>query len=312
MKEPLALGFEDFSVLPMCVLKDVMIGGERIGKVCVNDVFKPTGKMLPRALGGEYVFTKYHFHDGIEILRIISGNATAVVNNRAYDVKSGDILIINPYEAHAIYLDSKDAPFSRSCVIFKPRDIFPSGKGDTVFDRLRALRFRNYLPGGGKDGALAECLDLMVKIAEQGGEASSVEEISELVRFYSFAIAEGAVTEADTDSPYRREFVAGIADYVENGLLGDLTTAKAADYCKYTTEHFCRLFKECFGTTFKDYVTSCRIKLAKDRIDSGETVSVSELAASSGFLSINHFTGMFSRHLGVTPSEYIKRKVKRQ
>ena len=306
-----ALGFDDFSILPMCVLKDEMVGGERISRVKVNDVFKPNPKMLPRAMGNEYVFTKYHFHDGVEILRILSGEATAVINNRTYRVRPDDVLIINPYEAHGLYFDSSETQFSRSCVIFDPKDIFPSGKGDTLFDRLRALRFKNYIRGG-EDGRLSLCLDRIVNVAERGDTSWAVEEISLLVSFYSLAISAGVATECETDAPYRREFVTRVVDYVDQNLLEPLTTSTVADHCKYSTEHFCRLFKECFGATFKDYLTSCRIKLAKDKIDSGECLGVYEVAYSVGFKSVNHFTAMFSRHLGITPSEYIKRKVKRK
>lgn len=301
-------GFGDLSMLPMCVLKDEMVDGKRVGVVAVNDIFKPTPKVLPRTMAGEYVFTKYHFHDGIEILRIHKGEATAVINNRTFAVKSGDLLIINPYEAHSIYLNSPDVPFCRSCVIFKPQDIFPSGKGGTLFDGLRTLRFKNHIDRGCKSEGLVKRLDRIVEIAECAGVARSVEEIAALIEFYSAAISEGAVTDSDNSAPYRREFVTRISDRIGEVLPGEITTAEAADYCKYSTEHFCRLFKECFGETFKDYVNSCRIKIAKDKIDEEEQYSVSELALSAGFGSTNHFTAMFTRHLGLTPSEYIKKK----
>jgi len=308
MSEYFTKDFGDLSCLPMCVLKDDMVLGERIGRVCINDIFKPSPKLLPRAMGAGYIFTKYHFHDGIEILRILSGDAVAVINNKSYKVSAGDVLIINSYEAHGLYLESSDTPFSRICVIFKPKDVFPSGDGNSVFDRLRALRFKNYLDKGCE--RVRSSLDKMVEIAERGGSLGAVDEIAALVDFYSSAISEGAAADSDSSTPYQREFVTRIADFVEQRLLERITTEQAADYCKYSTEHFCRLFKECFGTTFKDYLTSCRIKLARDKIDSGEINTVSELYSSVGFLSQNHFSAMFYRHIGTTPSEYIKKKRK--
>ena len=295
--------FKDFSCLPMCVLKDELSSGVRVGTVSFNDVFKPTPKILQRALGGEYVFTKYHFHDGIEILRIIEGKATAVINNQEYAVTSGDVLIINPYEPHGLYLDSADACFSRSCVIFKPRDIFLSGKFDTVFDRLRNLKFINYIPSG---TLLASSVDDIVAIAEAKSVSAAVEEISALFNLYSVAIKEGVFS--DSAVSYRSEFVTKITDYVEVNLLKEITTESAARYCKYSKEHFCRLFKASFGTTFKDYLTSCRITCAKNKIDSGEMKRVSEICAASGFTNANYFSSMFVRHIGVTPSEYIKKR----
>ena len=295
--------FKDFSCLPMCVLKDELSSGVRVGTVSFNDVFKPTPKILPRTLGGEYIFTKYHFHDGIEILRIIDGRATAVINNRKYNVSSGDVLVINPYEPHGLYLESADSYFSRSCVIFKPRDIFLTGKCDTVFDRLRSLKFINYIPSG---TLLASCVDGIVSIAEKQSVSAAVEEISALFNLYSVAIKEGALSESELS--YRSDFVTKISDYVEVGLLKPISTESAAEYCKYSKEHFCRLFKASFGTTFKDYLTSCRITYAKNKIDSGEFGSVAEVSAASGFANPNYFSSMFLRHMGTSPSEYIRKR----
>ena len=300
--------FQDFSILPMCVLKDEFKDGTRTGMVKFNDVFKPNPKILPRMLGGEYVFTKYHFHDGVEILLVEEGEATAVISNMAYRVRSGDLLICNPYEAHGLYLDSVDVKFKRSCIIFNPRDIFPLSKSETVFDALRRLKFKNYVPRGDGSDALCECIRKMVRIAEKEDRSATVEEIATLIEFYSLAIKSGVSLEDETATPYRREFVTQIADYVEENLTRVITTDSAAEYCKYSPEHFCRLFKACFGTTFKDYVNSCRIKLAKDKIERGEADKVSALAAAVGYSNPNYFSELFLRNIGMTPSKYIEKE----
>jgi len=299
--------FEDTSMLPIAVLYDELIGGKRIVRLKINDVFEPNRKILPRVMGG-VVFTKYHFHDGIEILRIVKGRATAVINNRAYKVSEGDVLIVNPYEAHGIFLETLTDDFARSCVIFKPQDIFPSGKGISVFDRLRMLRFENYIAAGEGRDAILESVDKIVEIAKHSGRAGAVDEIGALIGFYSSAISCAAVSDAEEIAPYRRDFVTRVTDKVAEMLPKDISTEYVASYSGYSTEHFCRLFKQCFGETFKSYVTSCRIKLAKDMIDAGGSHSVAELARMTGFVSTNHFTSMFVRHVGMTPTEYMKKR----
>ncbi len=297
--------FKDFTILPMCVLRDEFKNGSRVGKVSFNDLFKPNPKLLPRTLGGEYVFTKYHFHDGVEILLVEDGEATAVIGNKPYRVRRGDLLLCNPYEAHGLYLDSEDTEFQRSCIIFNPRDIFPLSKAETVFDGLRQLRFKNFISGGGRNGTLAECIRKMVEIAQVRSESATVEEISMLIEFYSLAIREGITYDSDGFAPYRQEFVTKIADYVEKNLTGNITTDLAAEYCKYSPEHFCRLFKGCFGTTFIDYVNTCRIKLAKDIIDRGESYKVAELACATGYSNPNYFSSLFHKIIGEAPTKYI-------
>lgn len=305
---------DNISLLPICILRDDYDGTRRVGAVHVNDIFRPNKKILASALREDVAsgipFTEYHFHKGVEMLRINEGEATVVIAGKSYRATAGDVLIVNPYEAHAIYLLHPDECFSRSCLIFDPDDIFPIKSSDNIFSHLKSLRFKNYISHRDGEPDICSAIDKIVTAARQGDGASAVGVLAALMELYSILIRTESCSEVGIGSPYREEFVTRVSDYVEKNLFNNITTAEAARYSKYSDEHFCRMFKTCFGKTFRDYITECRIAVAKRRIDRGEITSISTLAAECGFKSHNHFTNMFRRHVGASPSEYIKGKEK--
>ncbi len=303
---------DNISLLPICILRDDYNGSQRIGTVHVNDIFRPNKRILGGALREDvatgFPFTEYHFHKGVEILRINEGEATVVIAGKSYRATAGDVLMVNPYEAHAIYLAHPENSFSRSCLVFDPDDIFPIKSSGNIFSRLKSMHFENYVSS--HDGAREICsvIDKIVTQARCGDSASAVGVLASLMELYAVLIRSGECRNAGMRTPYREEFVTRVSDYVEKNLFGNITTSSAASYSKYSDEHFCRMFKTCFGTTFHDYVTERRIAVARMHLDNGDIPSIATLAAECGFKSHNHFTNMFRRHVGASPSEYIKRK----
>jgi AraC-like DNA-binding protein len=306
--------FDDLSLLPMCILRDEYENGVRVGVVHVNDSVRPNARMLMKSVrdtvAEETVFTRYHFHQGVELLQIVEGEATVVISNTAYQVSAGDLLLINPYESHGIYLSSPDARFVRSCLIFDPRDIFPVKSAKGVFAMLKSIRFQNRLPRGEISRELFETVERIVETSRKSGGARAVDILSSLMDIYSVMIRAGCYSNTSNSDPYREEFVTRVSGYIESNLFSDLTTSSAASFCKYSDEHFCRIFKTTFGRTFRDYVTECKIAAAKEKIDAGGVTSVAALAEECGFGSNNHFTNMFRRYVGASPSEYMKGKIK--
>ncbi|MCC8137722.1 MAG: AraC family transcriptional regulator [Clostridiales bacterium] len=78
------------------------------------------------------------------------------------------------------------------------------------------------------------------------------------------------------------------------------TVADVAGFSKY---HFSRIFKECSGYNFYDYLCLLRIKAAENLLMSKEH-SITEVALLSGFSSLSTFNRMFKKKKGCTPSEY--------
>jgi AraC-like DNA-binding protein len=102
---------------------------------------------------------------------------------------------------------------------------------------------------------------------------------------------------------YRNQLISLMRDekpYLNNGLkLSDLS-----DALNIPIHHLSRVVNESFGKSFFDYVNEKRVLEAKSLIESGENITLLEIAFKVGFNNKNSFTNAFKKNIGVTPSAY--------
>ena len=94
-----------------------------------------------------------------------------------------------------------------------------------------------------------------------------------------------------------------VLDYLDEHYAEDITLEKVADVAGFSKFHFSRLFKQCSGYNFYDYVCFRRIKAAETLLLKPGS-SITEVALQSGFSSLSTFNRTFKKVKGCTPSEY--------
>jgi AraC family transcriptional regulator len=94
-----------------------------------------------------------------------------------------------------------------------------------------------------------------------------------------------------------------VTDYVQANLQGDLSVPKLASLVHTSEFHFSREFRRAMGVTPHQYVVERRIDKAQRLIEKSE-LSLAEVAWATGFPSQSHFTTVFRRHTGETPSAW--------
>lgn len=92
--------------------------------------------------------------------------------------------------------------------------------------------------------------------------------------------------------------------YVAENYSEKLRQSTAAKLCDLSSFQFSRTFKKEYGLTFRDFVVQLRIQRAAELMRRSQAVSVTEAAFVVGFNDLSHFSRMFRRQLGVTPSYY--------
>lgn len=93
--------------------------------------------------------------------------------------------------------------------------------------------------------------------------------------------------------------------YQENINAGEI-----ADEACYSKFHFIRTFKSIYGKTPHQYLIAVRIERAKELLEA--EASVTDACFSVGFDSLGSFAVLFKRRVGLTPSEYRRRKLERK
>ena len=78
-------------------------------------------------------------------------------------------------------------------------------------------------------------------------------------------------------------------------------------FCKsgYSRYHFERLFYDCLGISFHEFLIRQRLTLCKQLLERTDD-SITSIAGQSGFGSIATFNRVFQQYEGMSPSAYRK------
>jgi AraC family transcriptional regulator len=94
-----------------------------------------------------------------------------------------------------------------------------------------------------------------------------------------------------------------VAEYIDVNLASALSLSEMADQLDMGPCHFARAFKESVGVSPHQYVLRRRIERALQLLK-GAHPSLAEMSRELGFSSHGHFTTVFHRFVGVSPSSY--------
>jgi AraC family transcriptional regulator len=91
--------------------------------------------------------------------------------------------------------------------------------------------------------------------------------------------------------------------FIEERLAESIRVRELAAAVHMSPYHFARMFKQATGQPPHVYITSQRMDQAKNLLGNSD-LSLVEVAASVGYQTQAHFTGVFHKHVGVTPRTF--------
>jgi AraC family transcriptional regulator len=94
-----------------------------------------------------------------------------------------------------------------------------------------------------------------------------------------------------------------VLSFIEQRLADSVQVRELADAIHMSPFHFARMFKQAIGQPPHAYITAQRMEQAKSLLGTSE-LSLVEVAACVGYQTQAHFTGVFHRHVGVTPRSF--------
>ncbi|MFC7681852.1 AraC family transcriptional regulator [Paenibacillus sp. GCM10028914] len=71
-----------------------------------------------------------------------------------------------------------------------------------------------------------------------------------------------------------------------------------------STYYFCKLFRNVMEMTPMDFITRCRLQMAKQWLLERKDMTIGQIAVDAGYPSVSYFNKRFMEHEGMTPSEY--------
>lgn len=99
-------------------------------------------------------------------------------------------------------------------------------------------------------------------------------------------------------------------DYIYDHLNSRVKESDVAEQIGVSPEHLSRLFKSETGFSFSEYVMKVKIETAAKMLEFTD-LSVSQLASQLAFSSQSHFSLMFKKYMGMTPSMYRSTRIRK-
>lgn len=103
-----------------------------------------------------------------------------------------------------------------------------------------------------------------------------------------------------------RQKMLSVMDYMNRHYFEPLQTEELAAHCGLSKYHFIHLFRMCTGMTPYAYLIRIRMERAQTLLQTGD-MTVQEVAFVCGYQDPLYFSRAFSKHFGISPTDYKKR-----
>jgi AraC-like DNA-binding protein len=78
-----------------------------------------------------------------------------------------------------------------------------------------------------------------------------------------------------------------------------------AKVANLNSQHFLRMFRDCYGTTPHRFLTDTRLNAARHRIENSQE-TISSICLQTGFESLPTFSRLFHQRFNISPTAYRK------
>ena len=267
----------------------------------------------------EYSYTQYfmhdpkrafhipvHWHDEVEIIYIKKGSITIYIGEESFPAREGDLFFVNSGELHFMESDDMNVEyytllFPWAFLSFQIEDALEREVFMPLRQKKLLLPIRAEEPISEKQISAIICEVIAVNDKkEKGYQLRTRSLLLELVECF---IKEDAFLQATITgtSGIQRELLA----YIQEHYTEKITLSMLASEFHLSEKYISWYFKEHFNISFIQYVSHLRMTKAKDLLLTTEQ-SVTEIAFSCGYPSVNFFIRSFKELHGVTPLQYRK------
>jgi len=260
----------------------------------------------------EYDLTETeHFHNFIELVFIINGQGTQVLEGNEYLVSAGDVFVLQGNQRHYF----KDADHVEIVNLMFDGINHPDMINDQIrqLDGYKALfilephyrakhNFKNMLRLKRNELASIELiLNTMFMEQENKREGYSMilsNRLEELIILLSRHYSSIETTKAKT-----LVRISKLIDFMENNYSETLNIEELSERAHMSKRNFMRIFKGAVGLSPIHYLKQVRLQNARTMLRE-TNMQVSEISDSCGFTDSNYFIKCFRNAYSTTPYKY--------
>lgn len=247
----------------------------------------------------------YHCHDHLEMAFVLSGKGKYHIEGEIFDIAEGDLMIFNPGIRHqALFLKNAETPTTEFFVGFSgvrfpgvcPNHI-PVPNGGYVIHTKGELRQRIFKICSSMEAE---------KAAKREGRYYMLK--SYLMQLLILVMREQCEPEKPMDgysfeSTNKKYVVEKILNYFEDHYGEKISLDQIAENMYLSPFYVSKIFKSETGDAPIQHLIKIRLEKAKELLEQGKAQSVQEVAAMVGYDDAYHFSKLFKKRFGITPTQ---------
>ena len=252
-----------------------------------------------------------HYHRSYEFLFVLDGKRYIFFNDKTYELKRGDLVVLDPYTIH--YTESKDSEYAEIYAMNLNIDflspLFSENEAEKQIHNIHSCVLHL------DEKLFADILQLFTQMNNCVGMSEPF--CTKILRSYIFVFLNKINTICKKESltvnekhgtEYSNDFTKAIS-YIVKNYKKDINLNFICDYVHMSKSHFCHLFSKETGSTFLQYVNNLRISEAH-RLLLETDMKIHEISDNVGFHSVAQMTRVFKSIHGVSPSQLRKKHMK--
>ncbi|MCM1025502.1 MAG: AraC family transcriptional regulator [Roseburia sp.] len=251
----------------------------------------------------------YQSHDHLEMAVILSGTGKYRFEDGIIPVQEGDLLIINPGVKHqALFCPEAEQPATEFFVgaadlhlAGLPENALPVPAGGHILHTTGELRQKIFKVCASMEAENAVCRQgryFMMK-------AYLIQMILLVIREQCEPAQRPKGRSFETGS--RQYLVEQILDYIEEHYKEKLSLDQIAENMYLSPFYISKIFKSETGDAPIRHLINIRLEKAREMLENGWEGSIQEAAAAVGYDDAYHFSKLFKKKYGISPSQARKK-----
>lgn len=233
-----------------------------------------------------------HWHDSLELLMVLSGEATVVKDADALELIEGDVLVINARQIHELS--------GINCVIISLQIDTTRLANGIDLPRIDCCSAGEAAPS--RFDAVRQLIAKLVQVCAEHEKRQLSHAWSLLYKLIHLLSTQFASQECHSESQKKHlERISSITAIIGEQYAQNLSLSSLAEQVHLSPTYLSRYFEQHFGVTFLAYLTQVRLTHAVSLLlTSNETIE--QVAAASGFANTHAFVQAFKRRYEMLPS----------
>ena len=255
--------------------------------------------------------TTLHYHNFYELVYIVDGEYSSMIENKIYHLKKGDFLLTDCNVMHKYHYVSGKNEYSRRIILWITDQMLQSlsdGEVDlsACFKRTNGdscayhfpIYYEEQLRGYMVKLAMSEMMDMELPGAKAVLDRGY---LSLLFVYLNALCARKENLFAVKDIP-EDPMVAVVSEYIEAHISEQILVETLAEQVHMSKYHFLRKFKELTGVTVHTFINAKRLIKASEGLREGK--SITQVYQEAGFCDYSSFLRNFKNTFGVAPGKY--------